>query len=62
MMYDDYFGKRSLGLNRDFNPGPPAPEAGIIPPDHWATFDMFDQQQPDDKQNHDHGTSRQSYP
>ena len=41
---------------------PPAPEAGIIPLDHYATLDMFDQQQPHAKQNHDHGTSRESYP
>ena len=26
--------KKTLGLNRDLNPGPPAPEAGIIPLDH----------------------------
>jgi hypothetical protein len=26
------------GLNRDLNPGPPAPKAGIIPLDHWATY------------------------
>ena len=26
------------GLNRDLNPGPPAPEAGIIPLDHWAAL------------------------
>ena len=26
--------KKMLGLNRDLNPGPPAPEAGIIPLDH----------------------------
>ena len=51
-----------LGLNRDLNPGPPAPEAGIIPLDHYATLDVFDQQQPHRKQNHDHGTSRESYP
>ena len=25
---------KNLGLNRDLNPGPPAPEAGIIPLDH----------------------------
>ena len=25
------------GLSRDLNPGPPAPKAGIIPLDHWAT-------------------------
>lgn len=23
-----------IGLNRDVNPGPPAPKAGIIPLDH----------------------------
>ena len=28
--------EKYLGLNRDLNPGPPAPEAGIIPLDHWA--------------------------
>ena len=33
-----------LGLNRDLNPGPPAPEAGIIPLDHWATLDKSDLQ------------------
>ncbi len=27
------------GLNRDLNPGPPAPKAGIIPLDHLATSD-----------------------
>ena len=27
---------KKWGLNRDLNPGPPAPEAGIIPLDHWA--------------------------
>ena len=43
-------------------PRPPAPEAGIIPLDHYATLDVFDQQQPHRKQNHDHGTSRESYP
>ena len=32
------------GLNRDLNPGPPAPEAGIIPLDHWATLVKFDHQ------------------
>ena len=26
--------KKRDGLNRDLNPGPPAPEAGIIPLDH----------------------------
>jgi hypothetical protein len=26
------------GLNRDLNPGPPAPKAGIIPLDYWATY------------------------
>ena len=26
--------KSISGLNRDLNPGPPAPEAGIIPLDH----------------------------
>ena len=26
------------GLNRDLNPGPPAPKAGIIPLDHLATL------------------------
>ena len=26
--------KKYFGLNRDLNPGPPAPEAGIIPLDH----------------------------
>ena len=29
---------KNLGLNRDLNPGPPAPEAGIIPLDHWAAM------------------------
>ena len=33
-----------LGLNRDLNPGPPAPEAGIIPLDHWATLNKTDLQ------------------
>ncbi len=28
------------GLNRDLNPGPPAPKAGIIPLDHWATYEF----------------------
>ena len=32
---------KSLGLNRDLNPGPPAPEAGIIPLDHWALHDRY---------------------
>ena len=27
-----------MGLNRDLNPGPPAPKAGIIPLDHLATL------------------------
>ena len=31
-----------FGLNRDLNPGPPAPEAGIIPLDHWAALVQFD--------------------
>ena len=35
------FCKSMLGLNRDLNPGPPAPEAGIIPLDHWATLICF---------------------
>ena len=26
------------GLNRESNPGPLAPEARIIPLDHWATL------------------------
>ena len=26
------------GLNRDLNPGPPAPKAGIIPLDHLAAL------------------------
>jgi hypothetical protein len=25
---------QKIGLNRDLNPGPPAPKAGIIPLDH----------------------------
>ncbi len=25
---------KKIGLNRDLNPGPPAPKAGIIPLDH----------------------------
>ena len=33
--------EKVLGLNRDLNPGPPAPEAGIIPLDHWATLVCF---------------------
>ena len=28
---------KRTGLSRDLNPGPPAPKAGIIPLDHWAT-------------------------
>ena len=28
--------RKSVGLSRDLNPGPPAPKAGIIPLDHWA--------------------------
>jgi hypothetical protein len=28
------FSKQNDGLNRDLNPGPPAPKAGIIPLDH----------------------------
>ena len=38
----DWSGKR-LGLNRDLNPGPPAPEAGIIPLDHWARLVHYNQ-------------------
>jgi hypothetical protein len=26
--------QKKFGLNRDLNPGPPAPKAGIIPLDH----------------------------
>ena len=33
-----FWREKILGLNRDLNPGPPAPEAGIIPLDHWATL------------------------
>ena len=29
------------GLNRDLNPGPPAPKAGIIPLDHWANYKKY---------------------
>ena len=35
-LQDCCFLKIICGLNRDLNPGPPAPEAGIIPLDHWA--------------------------
>ena len=28
------------GLNRESNPGPLAPEARIIPLDHWATLEF----------------------
>ena len=33
-----FFGKtiKSYGLSRELNPGPRAPEARIIPLDHWA--------------------------
>ena len=31
--------KKGRGPNRDLNPGPPAPKAGIIPLDHLATAD-----------------------
>ena len=34
----EYYKRKNPGLNRDLNPGPPAPEAGIIPLDHWATL------------------------
>jgi hypothetical protein len=30
--------RKKEGLNRDSNPRPPAPKAGIIPLDHWATY------------------------
>ena len=30
--------EKDLGLNRDLNPGPLTPEAGIIPLDHWAVL------------------------
>ena len=34
--YLDYItvSQKCSGLNRDLNPGPPAPKAGIIPLDH----------------------------
>ena len=38
-MNDFYKFLQKGGLNRDLNPGPPAPKAGIIPLDHWATYD-----------------------
>ena len=38
-----FWRKKTLGLNRDLNPGPPAPEAGIIPLDHWATLVLLSQ-------------------
>ena len=31
----------NFGLNRESNPGPHAPEARIIPLDHWATRYKF---------------------
>ena len=34
------YDKSETGLNRDLNPGPPAPEAGIIPLDHWANIEL----------------------
>ena len=33
-MQKHIFLRKKFGLNRDLNPGPPAPEAGIIPLDH----------------------------
>ena len=30
--------KKNQGPNRDLNPGPPAPKAGIIPLDHLAAW------------------------
>ena len=33
----DFQESKSEGPNRDLNPGPPAPKAGIIPLDHLAT-------------------------
>ena len=30
---------QKVGLDRDLNPGPRAPEARIIPLDHQATYD-----------------------
>ena len=30
----------NFGLNRESNPGPLAPEARIIPLDHWATLEF----------------------
>ena len=38
--------EKILGLNRDLNPGPPAPEAGIIPLDHWARLVQYNQISP----------------
>ena len=31
---------KNLGLNRESNPGPLAPESRIIPLDHWATLEF----------------------
>ena len=42
------FIQKSQGPNRDLNPGPPAPKAGIIPLDHlaawlsWVNSDLID--------------------
>ena len=33
-----FLNKQKVGPNRDLNPGPPAPKAGIIPLDHLATW------------------------
>ena len=38
---DQKSSNKILGLNRDLNPGPPAPEAGIIPLDHWALYGTY---------------------
>jgi hypothetical protein len=32
--------KQLIGPNRDLNPGPPAPKAGIIPLDHLAAVNV----------------------
>ena len=31
---------KNFGLNRESNPGPLAPEARIIPLDHWAKLEF----------------------
>ena len=39
--------QKDFGPNRDLNPGPPAPKAGIIPLDHLAN--LYKQQRNDNQ-------------